>query len=149
MYTSQADAVKEWLQAYKKAEEEIDERLEQIRELRARITGIKAQEITDMPKAPRVGDPMEEYVIRLEELEGNLEREMRDHERDRMALMKLIHNIRPKDQREIIKCRYLFGMKWPKIQVRVYRSGKEAERRKMFRAHESALEWMGKYWCAK
>ena len=146
MYKSHADAVKEWLQAYRKTEEEIDERLDAIRELRARMTGIKAQEITDMPKAPRVGDPMEEYVIRLEQMEGNLRERIREHERDRCALLRLIRTLKKTDEREIIRDRYIYGMEWSKIQVRVYHSVKEAERRRMYRAHDSALEWMGKYW---
>ena len=146
MYTTQAEAVREWLAAYRKAEEEIDERLDMIRELRGRITGIKAQEITDMPKAPRVSDPLEEYIIRLEEMEGKLDERIREHERDRNAIMRLLHGMKEKEGRDIIRYRYLYGMEWSKIQMMVYHSEQEAERRKMYRTHESALEWMGRFW---
>lgn len=147
MYTSQADAVRDWLEAYRKTEEEIDERLDAIRELRSRITGIKAQEITDMPKAPsKDTNPMEEYVIRLEQMEGNLGVVMKAHDVDRMALIRLVGMMQEPEMRDVIRERYLYGMEWPKIQIRVFHSTQEAERRKMYRVHERALEWMGKRW---
>ena len=147
MYTSQADAVRDWLEAYRKTEEEIDERLDAIRELRSRITGIRAQEITDMPKAPsKETNPMEEYVIRLEQMEGNLGELMKDHDRDRMALIRLVGSMKEPEMRDVIRGRYLYGMEWSKIQIRVFHSTQEAERRKMYRVHERALEWMGQYW---
>lgn len=146
MYTSQGEAVREWLQAYRKMEDEIDDRLDAIRELRGRIMGIKAQEITDMPRCPGSTDPMEEYIIRLERMEGNLEYLMREHERDRRALVGIVKIIPDKEEQSVIRMRYLYGMEWNKIQSEVYKDMGDSERRRMYRDHESALEWMGKNW---
>lgn len=149
---SQAEAVKEWLLGYRKEEEELDDLIERIRELRGRATSIKAQEITDMPKGPGPDDPMCDYVIRLEALEGSMERRLREHERDRKAIVSLVRKIRRDEEKEVICCKYLYGMDWSDIRERLYKSQEgyykkpETYERRMYRAHERALEWMGRHW---
>ena len=152
---TQADIVKEWLVGYRKEEDELDEILERIRELRSRATRIRAQEITDMPKGPGPDDPMCDYVIRLEALEGNMERRLRMHERDRAALVDLVRKMRKKEDREVIACKYLYGMEWTEIRKRLYQREQgylkkpESYDRRMYRAHNRALEWMGRNWDIK
>ena len=152
MYKSRGDAVEEWLQAYRAEEKLIDEKLDQIRELRGKITGVKAQEITQMPRSPNIEDSMAEYVIRLEAMEGDLDRRLIEHRRDREVILKLLEGIKKRDEREIIRYRYLYVMEWPDVMVNVYREEEEfykkqeAFRRRMFRAHRSALDWMGRNW---
>ena len=156
MYKSQADIVKDWLCAYRAEEQKINGLIEEIRELRSRIMSIGAQEITDMPRAPFVaGDELAEYVIKLEALESRLDRDAKVHEKDRSIIMDLAVKLKRRDEREIIKQRYIFACEWSEVLSRVYRYGKdfavkqEAYRRKMYRAHESALEELGRMWSIK
>ena len=109
-----------------------------------------------MPKAPsRAGDELAEYVIRLEALDARLSERMLMHERDRRAILDLIQRLKFRDEREIIKQRYLFALEWPEVMTAVYKyeedfkAKPEAYRRKMFRAHEKALGEMGKLWGVK
>ena len=147
---SQAEAVKEWLLGYRKEEEELDDLIEKIRELRGRVTSIKAQEITDMPKGPAPDDPMCDYVIRLEALEGNMARRLREHELNREALVGIVRNIRGDEERKVICYKYLYGMDWADIRKKMYKEAgmvkAESCDRRMYRAHERGLEWMGRHW---
>ena len=156
MYKSQADAVRDWLNAYRNCEQSIDEQLERIRELRARIMSIGAQEITDMPKAPtNLNDSLAEYVIRLEELEGRLTTEQAAHERDRQAIIDLLAKLKYEDERRVIRCRYLFGLEWQDVLNYVYGNREDyaeknaSYRRRVYRVHEKAIEDMGRHWSDK
>lgn len=156
MYKTQAEAVKDWLQAYRNEEKRIDEDLERLRELRARIMSIGAQEISDMPRAPaKIKDSLAEYIIRAEDLERRLSQRSIMHERDRAAILDLISSLSRADEKQIIEKRYLFGQEWTMVMYNVYHTcedfptKQEAYRRKMYRAHERALEEMGRLWDAK
>lgn len=156
MYKTQAEAVKDWLQAYRNEEKQIDEDLERLRELRARIMSIGAQEISDMPRAPTsIKDSLAEYIIRAEDLECRLSQRMLLHERDRLAILDLIGMLSRLDERQIVEQRYLYGQEWTMVMYNVYHNcdgfsaKQEAYRRKMYRAHERALEEMGRLWGVK
>lgn len=156
MYKSQADMVKDWLTAYRNEEQEIDGQLEKMRELRARIMSIGAQEITDMPRAPvKIRDVLAEYVIRMEEIEERMNERLRKHEADRAAILRLLDGLKSYDERQIIKQRYLFGREWVDVMKEVYKKSKdfdkkqEAYRRRMYRAHDSALISMARLWDEK
>ena len=155
MYTSQGDAVKEWLEGYRREESELADLIDRVRELRSGAEGVRAQELSFMPKAHNGADLLTEYVIRLEMLEGNLEKRMRAHERDRAALVDLVNKIRRTEERNVIKCRYLYGMEWGEIRPKIYSREKgylknqDTYERRMFRAHNRAIEWMGRFWDIK
>lgn len=156
MYKSQSEMVKDWLMAYRNEEKEIDSQLEKIRELRARIMSIGAQEITDMPRAPvKIRDVLAEYVIRMEELEERMGERVRKHEEDRKAILRLLDRLQKYDERQIIKQRYLFGREWADVLKEVYKkannfdSKQDSYRRKMYRAHDSALCMMARMWDEK
>ena len=73
MYKSQAEAVKDWLLAYRAEEAEIAKLKEERAMLKARMTSISAQELSDMPRPPsNPKDRMSEYMIRLEALETKI-----------------------------------------------------------------------------
>lgn len=152
MYKTRADAVKEWLEAYRKEEEELDGIIERIRELRAGMMGVQAQVLSFLPKGPGSDDPMTDYVIRLESMEGDMRRRLDAHERDRMALKGLVDLVLRGDDWFVITHRYLFSEKWADIRYALY--GQEPEYSKnldkydmrVFRAHKEALEVMARNW---
>ena len=152
MYKSRADMVRDWLEMYRREEGELDELINRIRELRSSVTGAKAQELSFTPKAHNVGDMMTEYMIRLEALEGDMERRLAAHERDREAIVNLISKLKRDEDRDVIKYKYLYGMEWREIKPKLYEKEEgykekpETFERRMYRAHIRALEWMGRLW---
>jgi len=153
MYKSQADAVKEWLQAYRGNQEHIDKQLDKLRTMKARMMSVGAQELTDMPKAPNASnDRMTEYVIRVENLELSIQNEIAVQEESRKVICDLIKQLEKPEEMRIIQDRYLYCMEWSEVLERLYKSDEkyvqniEAYRRRMFRVHEDALLKMAKGW---
>lgn len=149
---SRAGSVREWLEAYRKEDEDLDDLLDRIRELRS-STGPKAQELTlELKSHSSNGDLMGDYVIRLENLEGAASRRLAEHQRNREAILSLIGKYKRLEEQEVIKARYLYRMEWPDVQRRIYggledyRLNQDKYNRRMYRAHNRMLEWMGKNW---
>lgn len=153
MYKSQAEAVKEWLVAYRNNEEHIDKQLDKLRSLRARMMSVGAQELSDMPRPPSAPkDRMAEYVIQAESLEISIQNEINIHEESRKVIYELIEQLDKPEERLIIQNRYLYGMEWSDVMMILYREeskfaqNMETYRRRMYRVHEDALEKMAKGW---
>ncbi len=153
MYKSQAEAVKDWLLAYRAEEAEIAKLKEERAMLKARMTSISAQELSDMPRPPsNPKDRMSEYMIRLEALETKIAWKSEYQEICRFTIQSISDRLRKKEAQDIIRLRYLEGKEWTEILMEVYKErpefrGKQsAFRRKMFRQHESALREMAKNW---
>lgn len=153
MYTSQADAVKDQFLAYKREEQEIAKLKDQKAMVQSQMTGIRAQELSDMPRSPSVSnDKMTEYVVRVEALDAQIRWRERRQATCRASLMRLVGLLKRPEERAIIRCRYLKGMEWSEVLKSVYQNEPEfqkkqdAYRRKMFRQHDGALKEMAKKW---
>ena len=153
MYKSQADAVKEWLQAYQQGEKEIDEKYERLRTLKARMMSVPAQELSDMPRPPSSPkDRMAEYMVQLEALENAINAETHKLEMCKANILDLSEKLRKQHAGEIIRYRYLYGYEWSRIMQFIYRDKADlhqrenAYRRKMYRLHQSALKEIAKLW---
>jgi len=152
MYKSQAEAVKEWLKAYRANEERIDKQLEEVRTLRARMTSVGAQKLSDMPRSPNAPrDKMENYVIRLESLELSIEHDVKIQDECKRTIEQLLLLL-DNTEKFVIRYRYLYGYDWNDVMDSLYRDDKkyrqkiEAYRRRMYRTHERALEKMARGW---
>lgn len=156
MLSYQAQAVKDWLLAYRDAEEEINVRFEKIRTLETRIKTVGAVEISDMPKAHGSStDKLAEYLIRKEQLSDECSRLLRQHEKDKEAVVSLFGYLTPV-QRKIIYYKYLVGLEWADVyehifRVRVDRNTTEGGtmRQRAFRLHDAALEILAANWTNK
>ncbi len=153
MYNSQAESVKEWLQAYRANDEYIDRKLDELRVLKAKMMNPGAQELSDMPRAPsKQTDKMADYVIRVEKLEIAIQNAVNVQEECRKTIEQLLVLLDKPEECRIIKYRYLFGMDWNDVMDRLYRMEEEytvkmeAYRRRMYRCHEDALYKMAKGW---
>ena len=153
MYKSQADAVKEWLQAYRSNEERIDRQLDRLRTLKARMMSVGAQELSDMPRPPSSPkDRMAEYVIQVESLEISIQNDIAVQEQSRKVIYDLINHLEKPEERLVIQNRYLYGMEWSDVLEKLYRQDKKyaqhmaSYRRRMYRVHEDALAKMAKGW---
>jgi hypothetical protein len=153
MYKSQADAVKEWLQAYVANEKRIDKQLDELRTLKARMMSVGAQQLSDMPRPPSSGkDRMADYVIRVEKLEASIQGSIDIQEDCKKAIEKMIMDLEKPEERLIIRYRYLYGMEWSEVMDFIYKKEEqylnkiESYRRRMYRVHEDALNKMAKGW---
>lgn len=156
MYKSYGDVMKEWLKAYRKNEESIDEQLEKIRELRGHMMSISAQELTDMPKAPgNPKDKMSEYVARLDMLERQVKEAIKVHEESKNALEKAIGYMDSFKMQNIIRYRYLYGYEWSDVVAKMYQEKEDWPAkinnytRRVYRDHERALEHLARCWNKK
>lgn len=156
MYKSQAEEVKDWLKAYLQNEAEIDDLLERIRVLRAKAMSIGAQEITDMPKAPTTArDTMSEYMVRLDELEREIEKRIAAHRASKRAIEQVLGKMESPKQTKIIRCRYLYGMEWSDVVYECYHDKHDfhqkqrAYQKRVYRDHDRALLEMARKWTTK
>ena len=156
MLSYQAQAVKDWLLAYRAAEEEINVRFEKIRILETRIKTAGAVEISDMPKAHgSSADKLTEYLIRKEQLSEECSKLLMQHEKDKEAVVSLFCYLTPV-QRKIIYYKYFVGLEWADIYehifyVHVDRNTTEGNtmRKRASRLHDSALETLAVNWASK
>lgn len=153
MYINQAEAVKEWLQAYQKKEQYYNGQLEKLRMLQARMRSVPAQELSDMPRPPSTfKDRMAEYAIRIESLEKTIEKEGLELEQCRDSIFELTGQLRKVNACRLIRNRYLYSKEWPEIMKDLYgdeedfRKKENTYRRKMYRLHQSALKEMARIW---
>ena len=153
MYKSQADAVKDWLQAYRANEDYIDVLIDKLTALRSSMMSVGVQRISDMPKGNHTDkDALAEYMIRVESLENQIKYCVDIQEQGRKVIKDLAMEIRQPEAGKIIMLRYLNGYEWPEIFEMLYKPDKldekarEACRRRMYRAHKFALKEMAKNW---
>ena len=153
MYKSQAEAVRDWLKAYKQNESHIDKLLEEIRELRAHMMDIGAQELSDMPRPPSAPkDRMAEYMVQLDSKERSVRYCIKVQDECKKALIGMIALLGTKKEQEIIRLRYLYGYEWSDIVRELYKDEKEwpekinTYTRGVYRLHDKALNDLAKKW---
>lgn len=153
MYKSQADAIKEWLQAYQRGEKEINEKYDRLRTLKARMRSVPAQELSDMPRPPSSPkDRMAEYLIQVEALEKAIQYETKKQDLCKNVILNLTDNLRKPEACKLIRYRYLYGYEWSDVMKELYGNRKDlkqkenAYRRKMYRLHQSALKELARLW---
>lgn len=156
MYKTQADEVRDWLRAYARNEEEINDLLEKLRTLKASATSIGAQEITDMPKAASVArDTLAEYMVRVDELEREIREKIEIHKSSRQAIENVLKKMESQKQQRIIRYRYIEGMEWSDVIYQCYRDKKDytekvrAYSKRVYRDHDRALLEMARRWTQK
>ena len=153
MFKNQGDAVKEWLKAYRSNEERIDKQLDKLRTLRARMMSVGAKELSDMPRPPsNANDKLAEYIIQVESLELSIQRDIEIQDQSKKVIYELVEQLDKPEERNIIICRYVYGMEWSDVLSKVYGDDKkylqnlDSYRRGMYRVHEDALRKMAQKW---
>lgn len=153
LYEHNLAELKEWLAAYRQNELLIDEKMEKLRRIQASATSIKAQEITDMPRAPsNPKDRMAEWLVRVEALQKSIDFDVAAQEASKKAIQNLIAALESQKMQKIIRCRYLFGMEWSEVVEAMYKNKEDyqaklrAYTRRVYRDHERALKLMAIEW---
>lgn len=145
-------AVKARLLEYRETVREIEANSERLERLKTRMYGIKAQNITDMPKAPspeddRVADLVQDKSELEEEIRAGIERKRSE----KTALEKIIKHLRRSEERSVIRIRYFDCASWSEV-VDVmfgdrpdFLEKEEIYLRRVYKLHGQALYGMAKY----
>lgn len=144
-----ADSVKEWLEDYVLAEEDIDGEIERLEYFVSKMTSLGSQNMDGMPRATNAStDRMAEMLARKEELEGSIRESVRKQAEVRKKIEAVVRKLRKVERRSVIRLKYLDRTEWDDVLEVMY--GKRDDfadrydtyRRAMYRHHEDALTEM-------
>ncbi len=115
--------VKKWLSEYRETEHEIDNQIERLERLEAKMYGVGSPQLSDMPKAPGItGDRISGLIAQKEELEAEIRKTISEHSAMKDRIESLCKQLRKSDQRAVIRMRYLDGEKWVDITEMLFRN---------------------------
>ena len=153
MISPQAQSVKSWLEAYVREEEAIDAKLDKLRRIEARMLGVRAMEISDMPRAHSgETDRMASMLIEKEKVEEDILSAIKKHDESRQAIETIVELLPHALWQNVIELHYIDGMGWTEINGLCHgRMGDFDQKadtylRRIYRAHDYALESMAKNW---
>lgn len=105
---------KEYLSRYLALKRRVTEIENEIEELRAHYTG-SAIKYSDMPSAPLVEHDLSDYVARLDPLLNRLKRRQSQALKEYQKIEITIERMSIEEEKEILRLRYLRGLKWEDI----------------------------------
>lgn len=146
------EAVKQRLTEYAENERDIDNQIERLERLTARMVGVGAQVLTDMPKAPSVtNDRMADLLGQKEELEAAIRTAAAEQSKERQKIEMILKHMRNPDERAVIRMRYFDRSSWPEVRDMMFGAKddflekQDTYLRRTHRIHGSALVNMAKY----
>ena len=127
------DKKKEFLRRYRECERRAREILEEIQRLR--MDQMFPSMVNDgMPKGSQQSD-LSDYVVAMERQIGRLKRERLKKARTREQIDLAIRRMENPDEQRVLRLRYLWGLKWEEVAVKMSYSWKQ-----IHRLHSSALD---------
>lgn len=146
------DKVREMLDDYVIAEEDIDREIERLEYLTSKMTGISAQVLNGMPRSSSMStDRMADMLGRKEELEASIRASVEKQAQKRKEIEEIVRHLKNTEERAVIRLRYLDRTEWDEV-LEIMFGGKrdfqdrfETYRRRMYRVHGTALINMAKY----
>lgn len=124
---------KEFLRRARGVDRRVDEAIERVDRLRAKLEAGRMSKITGMPRGG--GEDWTATADRLIELEKRVNARIRELVRLKHAAMDAIDRVDDARQREVLELYYLDGYKWDQVAERM-----ELDARQVFRLHGKALQ---------
>lgn len=125
------EPVKQFLEDYREAERELDGQYERIASLEAKMDGLGAQIITDMPRATsHSNDRLETLLDAKEELKQEIDRLQRLQNRRKVIIEEALRKMKKADERTVIRMRYLDGSSWNEINEMLFGARIDFEERR-------------------
>lgn len=108
-----ANLVKSWLNRYREREREIDDQIELVERLQARMVSTSAKEITGMPRgSSSSADRLESMVAQKDELEAEIRELIRQRDESRACVELVLKRLPKADERAVIRLRYIGRSSW-------------------------------------
>lgn len=145
-------SLKKRLIDYRDREREIDNQIERIENMEAKITGLHSPEITDMPKAQNPAqDRIGIMVVNKLEMERNVRELIKLQESERKWIQGLIEHVNCADERACIQMRYIDVESWSKVSAMLfgykddYYERRDSYLRRTTKLHGRAIRKMAEY----
>lgn len=127
------EGVKIWLRSYRYLKNEVERLEEELAEWRSKAEKM-TRELSGMPSGSGGGDKVPACVEKIWELERKLSAKLSDMVEQRQAIERAIEAL-PDKQKQLMRYRYIDGMKWEKVAVEM-----NMEYRWVLRIHGRALQ---------
>jgi len=144
-------AVRARLEAYRDKDKGLEHLEEQIAHIDARLEGLGAVNITDMPRTPSPAhDRMSDLINQKDELIAELKEDVEYLESERRYFNKIFRKMKS-DHRSVLRFRYIQGLKWSDVAEAMYgaridfNDKEESYRHRVLMMHEAALSSMASY----
>lgn len=124
----------EWLKSYRALDGKIESMIEQLQVWNARATKITAT-ISQEPKAAGSGDQLQRCIDQICELQTEIAQEMDKLRKRKQEIETAIHGLNEKSYQDILWYRYIQGMTFEEIAIKMNYSW-----RQVFRKHKNAVE---------
>lgn len=124
----------EWLKSYRALDGKIESMTEQLQVWNARATKITAT-ISQEPKAAGSGDQLQRCIDQICELQTEIAKEMDMLRKRKQQIETAIHGLNEKSYQDILWYRYIQGMTFEEIAIKMNYSW-----RQVCRKHKNAVE---------
>lgn len=124
----------EWLKSYRALDGKIESMTEQLQVWNARATKITAT-ISQEPKAAGSGDQVQRCIDQICELQTEIAQEMDKLRKRKQEIETAIHGLNEKSYQDILWYRYIQGMTFEEIAIKMNYSW-----RQVCRKHKNAVE---------
>lgn len=146
-----SEAVREWLDDYVLAEEDIDSEIERLEYFVSKMTSIGSQNMNGMPRSTNAStDRMADQLARKEEIEESIRESVRKQAEVRKKIEAVIRKLRKVERRSVIRLKYLDRTEWPDVLEVMYGNRDDFDdrydtyKRAMYRHHDDALAEMAR-----
>ena len=108
--------IKKRLMAYRDIDRDIDNQIERIENLEAKMCSIGSPELSDMPKSPNtVGDRLASQIALKCEMEDKVRSLIEHRDEERRWIEGVLSHIKNPDERAVIEMRYIDVENWPDV----------------------------------
>lgn len=146
------EAVKARLYEYRDIAKEIDSQSERLERLKAKMYGVGAQAITDMPRTPSPDfDRTAGLIQQKEELEREIREAVERQRSEREYLEDVVKHLRRSEERTVIRVRYFDCANWNDVVDLMFGDSpdllekEDSYLRRVYKLHGQALYGMAKY----
>ncbi len=151
-FESMVQAVKRWLVRYREREQEIDDQIELVERLQARMESTSAKEITGMPRgSSSSADRLASMVAQKDELESYIHVLIQKREDSRRYIEDVVKHLPKADEKAVIRLRYIGRSSWTEVVFMMFGKNdgfdekQESYLRRVTKLHGRALEDMAEY----
>ena len=147
--TFAVDAVKAWLSEYREDEKELDEQCERLEKLQAKMIGLGAQVITDMPIVHGASnDRLTDLIAKKDEIDTSIKKLAMKHLKDRENIEKVVSELKTAEEKSVVRLRYVDALRWEDVSQLIfgkkddYMGKEDSYLRRVFLTHGNALTGM-------